>query len=301
MRILVLGATGMLGHRLLWGLDELGYDVLAGVRNDVFGKEPYCRLPVLSDRSRVTGRLDGFDLKTLNERLDDLRPDVVLNCVGVIKQSDEGRRTVACIALNALLPHVLAETLARWGGRLIHFSTDCVFKGDRGNYTEDDKSDVSDWYGRTKFMGEVQSDNALTLRTSIIGRELRVHRSLVDWFLSQNKGKVRGFTRAIFSGLTTREMVTVIDLLLRNYDELRGLYQVASTPISKYDLLCLIRDQAALEIEIEPDDSTVSIDRSLNGTRFRQATGYVAPEWPELVAGIVDDRKRYEGILGAAP
>jgi dTDP-4-dehydrorhamnose reductase len=218
----------------------------------------------------------------------------------VIKQRDDGQASVPCIALNALLPHALEEMVEQWGGWLIHFSTDCVFKGDRGAYTEEDPSDATDWYGRTKAMGEVLGNNALTLRTSIIGRELQGHRSLVDWLLSQEGSAVNGFTRAIYSGITTREMVNVVDLLIRERPGLHGLYQVASAPISKYELLCLIRDAAKMQIEINRDETGLCIDRSLCGERFIQATGYQAPPWPQMVAGLVDDIMWYKSMLGVS-
>ncbi|WP_333688610.1 SDR family oxidoreductase [Methylococcus capsulatus] len=298
MKVLVLGATGMLGHRLFWGLDRLGYRVVGGVRRDVSATHPYCRFAVFSDRSRLVTGVDAFDLAGLRAQVRAIQPDVILNCIGVIKQRGEGQMSVPCIALNALLPHVLEEIVSGWGGWLIHFSTDCVFKGDRGGYSEADPSDATDWYGRTKAMGEVQGSNALTLRTSIIGRELTGHYSLVDWFLSQRGGAVKGYSRAIYSGITTREMVHVIDLLLREHPQLRGLYQVASEPISKYELLCLIRDIAGLEIEIEMDKTTLCVDRSLSPERFFEATGYTAPAWPRMIAGLAEDIELYQSTFG---
>jgi dTDP-4-dehydrorhamnose reductase len=293
MKILVLGATGMLGHRLYWGLSEKGYRVIGGVREKKIETEPFCNWPVFIDKSTIATGLDGYNLPQLRQRLKSIRPDVIVNCIGVIKQRDEGQSSVSCIALNALLPHVLEEIVAGWDGLLINFSTDCVFKGDRGCYTEDDAGDAEDWYGRTKYMGEVQGPHALTLRTSIIGRELRGHRSLVDWFLSQAGGTVRGFAKAIYSGITTREMVNVIDLILSRNDKIRGLFQVASTSISKYELLCLIREKTGMHIAIQRDEETGIVDRSLNSDRFYRATGYKAPPWPEMISGLADDINRY--------
>lgn len=294
MKILVLGASGMLGHRLLWGLNELGYDVLAGLRTDRSAQSPFDRMPVLSDARRVVAGLDGYDPQGLKRRLSELRPDVILNCIGVIKQLDEGHLSVPCIALNALLPHLLEELVADWGGWLIHFSTDCVFKGDRGGYTETDATDARDLYGMTKALGEVTGPHALTLRTSIIGCELRSHRSLVDWFLRQNGLAVKGYSRAIFSGLTTREMVRVVDLLLRKYRGLNGLYHVASDPISKYELLCLIRDAAHLTIDITEDGEGMHVDRTLVAKKFENRTGYQAPPWRSMVRGLSEDIRLYQ-------
>lgn len=295
MKILVLGATGMLGHRLFWGLDQLGYKVIGGIREKDLAKEPFCHWPIFADKSKVVTGLDGYDLPRLRERLLSIRPDVLINCIGVIKQRDEGKSSVSCITLNALLPHVLDEIVSEWNGLLITFSTDCVFKGDRGNYSEDDTSDVEDWYGRTKYMGEVRGPHVMTLRTSIIGRELRGHKSLVDWFLSQAGRSVKGFAKAVYSGITTREMVNVIHLLLSENKELRGLFHIASEPINKYDLLCLIRQEMELNINILRDE-TVILDRSLKCEKFHQLTGYMAPPWSEMICSMVDDNKMYRMI-----
>ena len=299
MRILVLGATGMLGHRLLLGLDKLGYEVMAGVRRDVSDDEPFRRWPVLADRNRLVTGLDAYQLDAFRHILTKIRPDVIVNCIGLIKQIDASRSSVSSITLNALLPHALEEMVADWNGWLIHFSTDCVFRGDRGGYTEHDECDATDWYGRTKAMGEVVGDHALTLRTSIIGRELRQHCSLLDWFLAQNGRTVRGFARAIYSGLTTREMVNVIDLLLRQNFGLNGLFQVASEPVDKYSLLHRIREALSLRIEIERDE-TVQIDRSLDATRFFYTTGYQAPSWDQMIEGLAEDVDMYEHTLNLA-
>ncbi|EGV20682.1 dTDP-4-dehydrorhamnose reductase family protein [Thiocapsa marina] len=293
MKVLVLGATGMLGHRLLFGLDELGYEVLAGVRRDLSKHLPYSRLPVLNEQRRVVSGIDGFDTKEMKKRLLEVKPDVVLNCIGVIKQRVEGDASIPCIALNALLPHVLEEIVSTWNGWLIHFSTDCVFTGKSGQYSENDASDATDLYGRTKAMGEVVGPHALTLRTSIIGPELSSHLSLVDWFRSQDGRVVRGYARAIYSGVTTREMVRVIDLLLREHHSLRGLYHLASNPISKYDLLCMIKDAVGLSMVIKRDEVSGVIDRSLRAERISMDAGYIPPSWPEMIAGLADDLVTY--------
>lgn len=292
MKILVLGATGMLGHRLFFGLDELGYKVMGCMRENNLAKEPFSHWPIFADKSKVIPGLDGYDLPRLRQLLLAVRPDIIINCIGVIKQREEGKSSVSCIALNALLPHVLEEIVSEWNGWLINFSTDCVFKGDQGGYSEDDASDAEDWYGRTKHMGEVRGPHALTLRTSIIGRELRGHRSLVDWFLKQAGGTVKGFARVIYSGITTREMVNVIHLLLSQNNKIRGLYHVASEPINKYDLLCLLRSNMGLNINILRDE-TIFLDRSLKSEQFQKLTGYKAPSWPEMICNLVDDNKMY--------
>jgi dTDP-4-dehydrorhamnose reductase len=200
---------------------------------------------------------------------------------------------IPSIRINALMPHELAELCAEWAGHLIHFSTDCVFSGRKGKYTEDDPPDAEDLYGKSKFLGEVTAPNAITLRTSIIGRELTEHRSLLDWFLSQNGGSARGFRRVIYSGITTNEMANVVTMLVRDLPALSGTFQVASDPISKFELLTLIRDAYRLDIEMTPDDREVS-DRSMIGQRFTDASGWRAPSWPEMVRELAADATPYE-------
>lgn len=209
------------------------------------------------------------------------QPDVVINCVGLVKQLDSAEDPLAAIPINALLPHRLARLCAVAGSRLIHMSTDCVFDGQKGRYTESDVSNAQDLYGRSKFLGEVDYPQAVTLRTSIIGHELGSNHGLVDWFLSQQQG-VRGFTRAVFSGLPTVELARVMrDFVIPN-PSLRGVYHVSAEPIDKHALLQLLARVYGKTTPIEPDGKLV-IDRSLDSTRFRQATGYQPAPWPELV------------------
>lgn len=210
-----------------------------------------------------------------------VRPDVVVNCVGLVKQLADANDPLLAIPINTLLPHRLAALCQATAARLIHISTDCVFSGAKGNYFETDFPDAYDLYGRSKLLGEVDYPNAITLRTSIIGHELSGHRSLVNWFLAQH-GPIKGFTRAVFSGLPTVELATVVRDVVLPRQALHGLYHVASKPISKFDLLQLVAKTYGKSITINPAEAPV-IDRSLNADRFRDATGYVPPEWPVLV------------------
>jgi dTDP-4-dehydrorhamnose reductase len=239
------------------------------------------------------------DIGTVRRVLDERRPDVAENCVGVVKQLAEAKDPVTSISVNALFPHLLARECRGRGIRLIHVSTDCVFSGKQGRYKESDSSDASDLYGRTKFLGEVPGPGCLTLRTSIIGRELHGSHGLIEWFLSQQGKSVRGFRRAIFSGLTTRELSRVICRVIESHPDLEGLYHVAAEPISKFDLLHLVRDAYGLDITIEPDDS-FACDRSLDGTRFRKAAGYVAPPWSEVIAAMHEDPTPYDKLRSGA-
>jgi dTDP-4-dehydrorhamnose reductase len=231
--------------------------------------------------ANITIGIDVENTDALAGFLQEVRPDVIVNCVGVVKQLSSAANPLVAIPINAILPHRLARLADLLGARLIHVSTDCVFSGRKGDYRESDIPDAEDLYGRSKLLGEVDYPNAVTLRTSIIGRELGSCNGLVEWFLSQ-RGSVRGYRRAIFSGLTTDELVRVIaDRILPN-PNLRGVYHVSVAPISKFDLLGIVRDVYGVETEIEPDDA-VAIDRSLNSDRFRKATGYAPPSWPELI------------------
>jgi dTDP-4-dehydrorhamnose reductase len=284
----------MLGHKLFQILREEFPGTLGGVRRSIKGRA-LAAIPLFEGDDVLPG-LDAEKFDTIRLGLEAFRPDFTINCVGVIKQRDAAADPVTSITVNALFPHQLAEATATWGGRVIHFSTDCVFSGRKGNYTEEDPSDALDLYGKTKALGEVSYPNALTLRTSIIGRELDQHRSLVDWFLAQNGGRVRGFRRAIFSGVTTIEMAKVVARVIRQRPGLSGVFQVSSDPISKYDLLHLIRQAYGLDISIEADDQE-TCDRSMCGRKFTEATGWVAPQWPEMVRELAADPTPYNSWL----
>lgn len=276
-RILVVGASGMLGHVVLREFaGSPGHEAWGTLRSE----KARAVLPAaLRDRALVG--VDAHDDAALARVFDEVKPHAVINCVGVVKQLSEADDPLEAIPLNSLLPHRLARHCARVGGRLVHVSTDCVFTGARGNYTEADIPDAGDLYGRSKLLGEVDEAHATTLRTSIIGEELAGAHGLVGWFLSQ-KGPVKGFTRAIFSGLPTVTLARLIRDHVLRLPALRGLYHVSAAPISKYDLLRLVGEAYEHRIETIPDDK-LKIDRSLDSTRFRQATGWRPPEWPELI------------------
>lgn len=232
-------------------------------------------------RDRIVTGIDVENFDSLARAFAAARPDAVVNCIGLVKQLAEADDALAAIPVNSLLPHRLARLCEVAGARLVHVSTDCVFAGTRGMYREDDPADAQDLYGRSKHLGEVRYPHTVTLRTSIIGHELSSAHGLVGWFLSQ-QGTVRGFTRAVFSGLPTVELATVIRDRVLPDAGLSGLYHVAAAPIAKLELLKLVAARYGKSIQINPDDSVV-IDRSLDGSRFSRATGYVAPAWEELV------------------
>jgi dTDP-4-dehydrorhamnose reductase len=256
---------------------------------------PYDRISLFQHGGVVEG-VDAFDFDGLSRLLLRLRPDFLINCIGVIKQRHAASGYIPTITLNSLIPHRLAELSAGWGGRLIHFSTDCVFNGRRGMYIESDPSDAEDLYGKTKFLGETAEANALTLRTSIIGRELVNHHSLLDWFLSNRGGKVKGYRKSIYSGVTTNHLAEVVSNIIGDHRELSGVYQVASEPISKYELLRLLQEAYNVDIAIEPVDGE-NVDRSMDGSRFRAVTGYCCPPWTALVQQLANDPTPYEQWL----
>jgi dTDP-4-dehydrorhamnose reductase len=295
-RVLVLGASGMLGHTLI--------DVLSGrpgldVHGTVRDPEPPAALRTGTTATAIHPGVDVARSGALDALLDVVRPDVIVNAVGIVKQAAVIDDPIDTIELNALLPHRLARLAAARGARLIHISTDCVFSGRRGGYTEEDTPDPVDRYGLTKLLGEVVHGDALTIRTSIVGHELATRHGLVDWFLAE-AGTVPGYRRAVFSGLPTVELARVIADEVLPRPALRGLLHVAAAPIAKLDFLALVAERYAAPATLEPRDEPV-IDRSLDAGRFADATGYRAPAWPDLVAAMHDDAvARYGGRFRAS-
>jgi dTDP-4-dehydrorhamnose reductase len=289
--ILILGAEGMLGHKMLQVLSARYSKVKCTIYGSI--NDPFYQAIPLFNSVNTLENVNAMDLQGLKNILEREKPDFIVNCIGVVKQREESKMAVPSITINSLLPHLLAEWAATWGGRLIHFSTDCVFSGKKGNYSEDDPSDAEDLYGRSKSLGEVASQNALTLRTSIIGRELRHFTSLLEWFLAQKGKKVKGFMRVIYSGVTTNHIAELVGKIINDHPGLSGLYQVTAPVITKNDLLTRIRDAYKLNIEIVPDDSEVS-DRSMVGKRFLQATGFREPTWDDLIRQLSKDKTPYE-------
>lgn len=278
MKILVLGVTGMLGSSVFKLLStDSKYDVVGTAR----GSKVAEKLARSVHSEIITGIdvLNHDDLISLFERV---RPNVVINCIGLVKQLSSSSDPAIALPINSILPHRLAKLCSLAGAKLVHISTDCVFSGRKGSYVEEDISDAEDLYGKSKFIGEIGGDrNVVTLRTSIIGHELASSRSLVDWFLSQEVS-VKGFAKAVFSGLPTVELARVIRDYVIPDRNLFGLFHVAAQPISKLDLLVLIAGRYRRSIDIIPADDFV-IDRSLNADKFKRATGYDAPEWPDLI------------------
>ena len=283
MKILVLGASGMLGNAMLRVLSaQEGWSVFGTVR-DV---NP--ALHVAAPSAVLIPGVYADQPDSLLAAFAQARPDVVINCVGLVKQLSNAEDPLVAVPINTLLPHRLARMCEVAGARLVHVSTDCVFSGKQGNYAESDLADAQDVYGRSKLLGEVDYPHAVTLRTSIIGHELRSAHGLIDWFLSQ-QAQVKGYTEAVFSGLPTCELARVVRDFVIPHASLRGVYHVAAEPISKHDLLQIVSREYGKNLQIEPDDQ-VKINRSLDASRFREATGYVAPAWPDLIAQMREFR-----------
>ncbi|WP_323000935.1 SDR family oxidoreductase [Denitromonas sp.] len=285
MRVLVLGVTGMLGNAVFRVFDGDAKFETWGTLRSASGKRAFIR----SAQHRLLENIDVLDHDVLCTVLARARPDVVINCIGLIKQLADAKNPLSALPVNSILPHRLSVLCDLVGARLIHVSTDCVFSGRKGGYVESDMSDAEDLYGKSKYIGEIHDQaHAVTLRTSIIGHELNSNYALVDWFLSQS-GSVKGFARAVFSGLPTVELARIMKDFVLPKPALHGLYHVAAAPISKLELLRLVANQYGKDIEIVPDNDFV-IDRSLNGHLFSAATGYTSPPWPELVARMHANR-----------
>lgn len=276
MRILILGGDGMLGHQLLKYLASR-YEIRVTLRQDLAVYASFG----LFHQDNAYASVDVRSVDRLTEVVADFRPQVVINAVGIVKQRPTSLESVPSLEINSLLPHRLAVLCKAVGARLVHLSTDCVFSGSKGNYQESDVSDAEDLYGKSKFLGEVHDSHCLTLRTSIIGRELTRKSGLLEWFLDQ-KTQVKGFRNVIFSGFTTLEMARIIERVLLHYPQACGVYQVSSEPITKYALLLLFREKMGHNVEIVPDD-VIRCDRSLDSTRFRREFNYSPPSWEEMI------------------
>lgn len=288
MKVLIFGADGMLGHRLLIDLHNSGLETAGTVRKD--GAYSYNGKFDI-EKYQIFYGIDATDLDSMERCISNFRPDYIVNCIGYIKQ--RGFNDIATmIYLNSELPHHLSKICQDRNIRLLLISTDCVFSGDKGNYKEDDAMDARDIYGISKYIGEVGNSNVLTLRTSIIGHEIFSSDSLLEWFLKQN-GSIKGFKRAIFSGITTNEMAEIIYNIIHNNSFRGGVYHVSSSPISKYDLLNKIKILYKTSTEIH-GDYDFKCDRSLNSDRFRKDFDYKAKSWDDMLTQMAEKGEKYE-------
>jgi dTDP-4-dehydrorhamnose reductase len=282
----------MLGHKLVQRLAAQGLTVFGTMRSSVLPDTPAARV-ALGAAHEILHNIDVLQDSALQAAIETADPDVVVNAVGVIKQIDVAKDPVTSISTNALLPHRTAAFCKQRGTRLIQFSTDCVFAGRKGPYTENSPTDAEDLYGRSKLLGEVSGAGCLTIRSSIVGRELRGRSSLVEWFLSQRGGQATGFAGALYTGLTTNVMSDLVGKLIVEHPKLEGVWHVASEPISKYALLQLVNTHYELGITLSRDDKFVC-DRRLDDRAFRERTGFTAPTWDRMVAEMHADPTPYD-------
>ena len=287
MKILVLGASGMTGNALFRELSkDRNRDVIGTVRSP-----SYLQFFTEKQAKNLITNIDLARLENIHDIYSQLRPDVVINCIGIIKQIIPFVDTEQLFSINSLLPRQLCALAHDYKSRLIHVSTDCIFNGKKGNYSETDICDADDAYGKSKYLGELDQSHCVTLRTSIIGHELNSRNGLLEWFLSQHES-CNAYRNAVFSGLPVVVFANVIADIIIPTVSLTGIYNIAANPISKFDLLSTIADIYNKDIKIIPVEEPV-IDRSLNPDKFKQATGYVAPEWPDMIEAMHND---YMGI-----
>jgi dTDP-4-dehydrorhamnose reductase len=286
VRILIFGGDGMLGHRLLASWRER-HEVWVTLRQDAAAYERHADLFA----EKVIFDLDVRRPQGIVDAVAAARPDAVVNAVGLVKQRPGAKEVIPSLEVNALFPHRLAQVCATAGARMIHLSTDCVFSGRKGGYVETDPPDAEDLYGRSKLLGEVDEPHCLTLRTSMIGLELGRQGGLVEWFLAQ-RGRIEGFRRAIFSGLTTAELARAIEHFLVQQPELGGLWHLSSSPIAKYDLLAKLSQRLGrTDVEIVPDDEVVC-DRTLDSRALQRKTTYRVPSWDLMLDELATDIRR---------
>ncbi len=278
-RILVVGASGMLGHEAIRVLTP-DFEVWGACRNP--DALPDLGIPV----DRMLAGLDATDARSAKALVDRVKPDLVLNAVGIVKQRADAKAAIPSIEVNSLWPHVLADACERSGARMVHVSTDCVFSGSRGGYREDDVPDAFDLYGRSKLLGEVTDRaSAVTLRTSIVGWQIGEPTGLVGWFAAHRNEQLKGFTKAVFSGLTTRALTEVVRDVVMPDASLSGLWHVSAEPIDKYTLLTKLAGFLGWDVDIAPAATPV-IDRSLDSTRFRERTGWSPAGWDEMLGRL---------------
>jgi len=288
MKVLILGCTGMLGHKLYQVLRQR-FTVSGTIRNNYGSIAKYS----FFHKPDIIPNIDVRRIHELEKAIEKNKPEVIINCTGVIKSLSEAQGRLTNIWINALFPHQLYQICRRQGVRLIHISTDCVFSGKKGNYKEDDPSDAEDIYGKTKYLGELAEEGTLTIRTSLIGRELSSSNNLIEWFLSNEGGKVNGFANAIFSGFPTICFAGIIGEIISKEQKLNAIYHISSEPISKYKLLTLIRDRMKLSINIE-EYSEFHCDRSLDSSLYRSKTGFKSTSWETMIDEFVQDAQQYK-------
>jgi dTDP-4-dehydrorhamnose reductase len=284
-RILVLGASGLIGHKLFEKLGERFDDVSAVLHRD----RSCFKGSGLFTGDNVIDNVDASDFPKLSGILHAVDPDVVLNCVGITKRKPEVNDALYVTEVNCMLPHRLAKWAGENGKRIIHFSTDCVFNGEVGDYTEESATNGPDAYGRTKAIGEIRYDHTLTIRSSFIGRELDAFSELLEWFIGQEGKTIKGFTNAFYSGVSTIFMSKVVGDIIESHPDISDLHQLAMpTPISKYDLLCCARDAFNMNVEIIPDGD-FTIKPTLDGSKLQKKLNLEIPDWQTMMQELANE------------
>ena len=284
MKLLIFGSSGLVGNTLTkYFLIQSNFETIGVVRDDskisLFNKNYKDNFITLKNF---------LDFKSIERIINRFKPNVVINCCGLTNKVNYKNFNLVekYININSLFPHKLYEICNKYKIRLIHLSTDCVFSGLRGFYNESDFPDPKDIYGRSKLLGEIDQENSITIRKSVIGHELGTEKGLLEWFLSQ-KDIVKGFKNVIFSGVTVLELANLIENFIIPNENLSGLFHVSGNSISKYDLLKIIAEIYNKSIDICLDRS-ITIDRSLNSTKFNEVTGYKIKPWPILIKSMYE-------------
>jgi len=294
MSILVLGATGLIGNRLVRTLSE-DFDVFGTTRQMKFSNPKFYQLLKKDNWLINTDPKKMFELEA---KIKKLKPNVIVNCLGITKQKTGEFDIQECVTVNALFPHQLSTICRELDIRLIHFSTDCVFSGQKGNYTEGDIPDPIDTYGRTKVLGDLLNNQDLTIRTSFVGREISSFMNLFEWAIRNKNKKIHAYPNAIYSGLTTLTLSQIIKTIIVNHPKLSGLWHISSEPVSKYELLRNLNKELSLEMDIQKDESFIC-DRSLNSDSFRKETQIKIPNWSEMINEFIDDQSWYDTLVNS--
>jgi dTDP-4-dehydrorhamnose reductase len=288
MRVIILGVSGMIGHRLFFELSDC-FETYGLLHRK---KKQYLDLPFFLEKN-IIENVDVINFEILKGVLIAIDPDVIINCVGITKRKEEIQNSVEVITINSLFPHALSDWGKMNNKRVIHFSTDCVFNGKTGNYTEDSLTTAEDVYGRTKALGEIKNHHCLTIRSSFIGQELFGKTELLEWLLAQKGKKVCGFTNTFYSGVSTAFMARVVKSVISDFPTLSGLYQLATeTPISKFDLLCIARDAYNLDVDIIPDEKHVH-NPTLNGAKLKETMQLKVPVWNMMMKELASIKDFY--------
>lgn len=279
MKILVLGCNGMAGHMISLYFHECGYEVYGLARSE--------------SKIVPTFICDVSDFSKLKEIIVSNQFDVIINCIGVLNKYAEDDK-VSAVKLNSLLPHFLVAITAQMKTKIIHMSTDCVFSGKQGNYTESDLPDGTTFYDRSKALGEINDRKNLTLRNSIIGPDINVNGiGLLNWFLMNSANELNGYSGAIWSGQTTLQLAKTMEIAI--HQNAVGLINaVPEKSITKYELLCLFNDvflngqKNIIEVE------GVVADKSLKRTNWE--FNYIIPSYEEMLLDLYDWMKKHRNL-----